>query len=141
MLNMRNIQTVRSPRRRANSRQAERRNDITANPVILVHALRLLHAAIQLRHVILREAHDGLNVHQHIERETEARMRRRKVFVARPRLVNLDDDEAGGECRGAHDVEEEMGNGTRALLFGRVRRLQDEGCLDGEEEAGLLGYQ
>jgi len=38
-------------------------------------------------------------------------------------------------------VEEKVGNGTRALLFGRVRRLQDQGCLDGEEEAGLLGYQ
>lgn len=34
-------------------------------------------------------------------------------------------------------MEEEVGECAGALLVGRVRGLQDEGCLDGEEEAGL----
>lgn len=109
--------------------------------MILVHALSLLHTAIQLRHVILCEAHNSLNVHQHIKGETETRVRRRKVFVPGARLINFDNDKTGGQGRSAHDVQEKVGDGAGALLFGRVRRLQDEGCLDGEEESGLLGYQ
>lgn len=39
-------------------------------------------------------------------------------------------------------MEEEMGDGAGALLLGGVGRLQDEGCLDGKEKAGLaIGYQ
>ena len=34
-------------------------------------------------------------------------------------------------------MEEEVDEGAGALLLGCVRRLQDEGGLDGEEETGL----
>ena len=69
-------------------------------------------------------------------------MRRGKVLVAWAALVDFDNDEAGGEGGRAEDVEEEVGDCAGALLFGRVGRLEDQGCLDGEEEPGLTnGYQ
>jgi len=54
-----------------------------------------------------------------------------KVFMTGAGFVHLDDDEAGGEGGGAKRVEEEVGEGAGALLFGGVGRLEDEGCLDG----------
>ena len=69
-------------------------------------------------------------------------MRRGEVLVAWAALVDFDNDEAGGKGRGAEDVEEEVGDCAGALLLGRVGRLEDQSCLDGEEEAGLTnGYQ
>jgi hypothetical protein len=55
--------------------------------------------------------------------------------VARAGFVHLDDDEACGEGGCAEDVEEEVDECACAFLGGGVRGLEDEGCLDGEEEA------
>jgi hypothetical protein len=62
-----------------------------------------------------------------------------EVFVAWAGFVHLNDYEACGEGGGAEDVEEEVGDGAGALLGGCVCWLEDEGGLDGEEEAGLVG--
>ena len=67
-------------------------------------------------------------------------MGRGKVLVAGAGFVDFDNDEARGERGDADGVEEKVREGSCALLFGRVRRLQDEGCLDGEEEAGLGNF-
>ena len=64
-------------------------------------------------------------------------MRRLKMLVPGPSLVHLDDDEAGGQGRGAEDMEQGVCEGASAFLVFGVRGLDDEGCLDGEEEAGL----
>jgi hypothetical protein len=103
--------------------------------VVLVDALGLVDAAIQARRVVLREADDGLQVHEHVEGQAQDGVRRGKVLMAGPCLVQLDDDEAGGEGGRAGRVEEGVGEGARALLRGRVGRLQDQGRLDREQEA------
>lgn len=131
MLNMRHIQTIRRPARRANRRQSQRRNNIARNPMVLVYRLGIVQAAVQLRYIVLREAHQRLDVHEHVERQAQARVRRFEVFVARAGFVHFDDDEAGGEGGGAERVKEEVGEGAGALLFGGVGWLEDEGCLDG----------
>jgi hypothetical protein len=46
MLNMRHIQTVRRPARRANRCQPQYRNKVTRNPVVLVNRLGIVYAAI-----------------------------------------------------------------------------------------------
>jgi hypothetical protein len=109
--------------------------------MVLVYALSVIDAAIQLRDIVLRKPNQRLNVHEYVKSETETRVRRLKVFVAWSSLVHLDDDEAGCQRRCAQDVEEEVGEGAGALLLGRMRGLEYESCLDGEEEAGLVGYQ
>jgi hypothetical protein len=58
------------------------------------------------------------------------------VFVPGTSLVHLDDDEACGQSRGAHDMEEEMRKCAGAFLVGRVGWLEDESGLYGEQEAG-----
>jgi len=65
-------------------------------------------------------------------------MRRLEVLMARTRLVDLDNDEAGRERRSADDVEEKVGEGAGAFLLGGVGGLENEDCLDGEKKAGLL---
>lgn len=131
MLHMRQVQIIRRPRRRANRRKPQHRNNIPSHPMILINTLRVLHTTIKLRHIILREPHNRLDVHKDIKGEAEARVRGFKVFVAGAGFVHFDDDEAGGEGGGAERVEEEVGEGAGALLFGGVGWLEDEGCLDG----------
>lgn len=134
MLDMRHIQTIRRPRRRAYRRKPQRCDHVAANPVVLVDALRIVHAAVQTRGIVLGEPDDGLDVHQHVEGEAEDRVRGLEVLVPGAGFVELDDDETRGQCRGAEDVEEEVGEGTGAFLLGGVGWLKDECGLDGEEE-------
>lgn len=137
MLHVREVQIIRGPSGRTNRRQAQDGNNITRHPVILVHALSIIHATVQLRNIILREAHNSLEVNKNVKGKTEAGVCGFKVLVAGPCFVHLDDDEAGSQGRGADEVEEEVGDCAGALLVGGMRGLQDQGCLDGEEEAGL----
>lgn len=132
---MRHIQTIRRPRRRANGRKPECRDHVTGNPVVLVDALCIVHAAVQTRGVVLCESHDGLDVYQDVESKTKDCVRGFEVLVPWTGFVHFDDDEACGQCGGAEDVEEEVGKCARSLLLGGVGRLKDEGGLDGEEEA------
>ena len=105
--------------------------------MVLIDTLRLVHAAVQTRRVILRESYDGLNIHKHVECQSQSRVRGLEVLMAGACLVHFNDDEACGQGGGAEDVEEEVRQGACALLLRGVRGLDDEGCLDGEEEAGL----
>lgn len=136
MLHVQHIQRIRRPAGRANRRQTEHGNQIAGQAMILVDALCPVHTAIQTGHVVLREPNERLHVHEHVEGESESCVRRGKVLVARPGLVHLDDDETRSEGRDADEVQGEVGDGARPLLLGCVRGLEDEGCLDGEEEAG-----
>jgi hypothetical protein len=135
MLDVPHIKIIRSPRGRANRRQPQRRNHIPTNAVVLVHALRVINAAIQTGHVVLREPHQCLDVQQDVERQTQDRVRRGEVLVPRACFVKLDDDEACGQRGDAEEVEERVSEGAGAFLRGGVGWLQDEGGLDGEEEA------
>ena len=65
-------------------------------------------------------------------------MRRGEVLVAWPSLVEFNDDEAGGQGRSAKYVEEQVGDSTRTLLFGRMCWLEDECGLDGKQKAGRV---
>jgi hypothetical protein len=137
MLHMRHIQTVRRPARRANRRKAQRSNHVARNAVVLVDFLRIVHAAVNLWHVVLCESHEGLDVDENIKGEAEAGVRGFKVLVARAGFVHLDDDEARSQGRCAKDVEEEVSQCASAFLGGGMCGLEDEGGLDGEEESGL----
>jgi len=88
--------------------------------MVLVNSLCVMDAAVELRHVVLREANEGLDVHEYVERKTEACMRRFKVLVSWPGFVHLDYDEAGGEGAGPEDMEKEVGECAGALLGGCV---------------------
>lgn len=105
--------------------------------MVFVDALRFIHTAIQVWGVVLCEADNGLNVHEDVEQQSEPCVGGCKVFVSRARFVYLDNHEARSQGCSAKDVEQEMCERAGALLFRRVCGLQDEGCLDGEEEAGL----
>jgi hypothetical protein len=134
---MRHIQTIRCPARRANRRKAQRGNYVARDSVVLVNLLCIVHATVDLRHVVLRESHEGLDVHEDVKEEAEACVRGFKVLVARPGFVHFNDDEAGSQGRGAQNVEEEVGEGAGALLGGSMSGLEDEGGLDREEESSL----
>jgi hypothetical protein len=58
------------------------------------------------------------------------------MCVAWTGFVHFDDDQAGRERGCTEDVEEEVCECACAFLRGRVCWLEDEGGLDGEEEAG-----
>jgi hypothetical protein len=135
MLNMGDIETVCCPARCTNGRKTQRRNHVTRDPVVLVNRLGIVYAAVDLWHIVLREAYERLDVYKNVKCESETCMRRLKVFVAWPGFVHFDDDEAGSQGRGAQDMEEEMRNCSCALLLRGVGWLQDKGSLDGEEEA------
>lgn len=137
VLDMRHIETIRRPARRGNRRKTEHRNQIPGNTVILVDALGLVHASKHTGDIVLRETNNTLDVHEHVEQQAQSRMRRLKVLMAWPCFVDLDDDQAGCERCCAEYVEGEVGKCARAFLLLRMRGLDDEGCLDGEEEAGL----
>lgn len=137
MLDVRYIQRVRGPACRANRCKAERRNDVPKQAVVLVYALRILHASVEARDIVLREPDNGLEVYENIKYESEPSVRRLEVLMPRAGLVYLDDYETSGKRCGAEDMEEEVCESAGAFLFGRVRGLEDEGCLNGEEEAGL----
>jgi hypothetical protein len=141
VLNMRHLQAVIRPRRRANRGQTQCRNNIARHSMILVDTLRVFQAAIQLRNVGLCKANNGLDVYEDVECKSETRVCGFEVFVARAGLVHLDDDKTRGEGCCAADVEEKMRERAGALLFGGVGRLHNEGCLDGEEKAGLWWRQ
>jgi hypothetical protein len=80
-----------------------------------------------------------LKVYEDIERETETCVRGFKMLVSGAGFVHLDDDETRSQSRCAKDMEEEVSEGARALLFGGMGWLEDKGGLDGEEETGLFG--
>ena len=96
MLHVANINIIRRPRSRTNGRQTQDSNQITRHPVVLVHALCVLDAAVQLGHIVLGEADKGLEVDGNVEGEAEAGVGRGKVLVAGALLVDFDNDEAGG---------------------------------------------
>jgi len=125
MLNMPHIEVIPRPRRRTNRRQAKRRNYIPAHAVILVHCLRVVHSTVQLRHIVLREPHQRLQIHRDVERESEDRVRAGEVLVPRPCFVQLNDDQAGGQRGCADEVEEEVRECAGALLRGGVGGLED----------------
>jgi len=103
--------------------------------MVLVNRFRIVHAAVQLRHVVLREADQRLDVHEHVERQAQAGMRGFEMLVAGAGFVHFDDDEAGSECGSAEDVEQEVDESTRTFLRGGMCGLKNKGGLDGEEEA------
>jgi hypothetical protein len=55
--------------------------------------------------------------------------------VAWAGFVHFNDDEAGGQGRCTENVEEEVSECAGAFLLRGVSWLEDESCLDGEEEA------
>jgi hypothetical protein len=65
-------------------------------------------------------------------------MRRLEMRVARTSFVHLDDDKARSEGGCTKDVEQEVGECAGAFLLGSVCWLEDEGGLDGKEEAGRV---
>lgn len=136
MLDVCHIQAIRCPRRRADGCKTERCDHVATNSVVLVDALRIVDAAVQIGGVVLSEANDSLDIYQDVECQSEDRVRRLEVLVTRTGFVKLDDDETSGEGGGAEDVEEEVGDRARALLLGSMGRLQDESGLYGEEETG-----
>lgn len=136
MLNMPQDKIVRRPARCTHSCKPNRRNDISANPMILVYFLRIFNSAIQPGHKILSEAYESLEENGYIEKKPEDGMRRLEVLVAWPSLVDLNYYEAGQQGRNTDEVEEEVRDRAVAFLRGCVGRLQDEGRLGYEEEAG-----
>lgn len=136
VLYMRHIQAIRRPARRTHSRQTQRRNDVPRSTVVLPHGLRLFDAPVQTRRVVLRKPYHSLEENSKVKDQPQDSMRRGEVLMAGPRLVNLDDDETGEQGGETNEVEEEVDGCADALLLGGVRRLEDQRCLSGEEQAG-----
>lgn len=136
MLYTQHFHIKRRPRARTNGRESQHQHHIPAHAMVLPHLLRVLDATVHRGSVILREAHQRLGEDEYVEGKPEDGVRRRKVLVARARLVDLDDDEAGEEGGDAEKVGEEVEGCAGAFLGGRVRGLEDEDGLGGEEEAG-----
>lgn len=67
MLNLCHIQAVSGPRRGTNGREAQRRDQVAAQSVVLVDALRTVYAAVNTGCVVLCESNDGLDVYQYVE--------------------------------------------------------------------------
>ncbi len=63
-------------------------------------------------------------------------MRTFKVRVPIFNFIVLDDDQPGDGSEQGDVVEGGVGEGAVFLLFGGVRRLEDEDALDEEEDGG-----
>ena len=77
--------------------------------MILVDTLSIIHPAIQLRYIVLCEANNSLNIYEDVECKPETRVCGCEVFVSRPRLVHLNNNQARGKGCCAKDVKEEVG--------------------------------
>lgn len=123
-------------RRRGHGRQHGQQDDIAADAVVLVQLLGVLHAAVQLRHEVLRDADDGLDDGEDVRDQAEDGVRRFEVRAVVRELVVLDHDQAGDGAEQRDVVERRVRVGAFLLLLCRVRGLEDKDALDEEEEGG-----
>lgn len=106
--------------------------------MVLPHSLGLVDSPVQTWSVVLCEANDGLEEDGQVEDQAEDGVRGGKVLMTGASLVDLDDDEAGEQGGEPDEVEEEVYGCAGALLFGGVGRLENQGCLGDEQEAGRV---
>lgn len=104
--------------------------------MILVHALRILHTAIQRRHKVLREPDERLDQQQDVGDEPQDGVRGLEMRPLVCEFVDLDDHEAGDGGGGGGDVQPGVGVGSLLFLRGRVGWLQNQYALDVEEDGG-----
>ena len=106
--------------------------------MILPHRLRVLHAPVHGREVVLRDAHDGLDEEDDVGDEAKDGVRGLEVRAGVGDLVVFDDDEAGEEGEDGGAVQEGVDGGALAFLGRGVGWLEDEDGLGGEEDAGRV---
>jgi len=125
-------------RRRAYRCQCQRKDDISRNAVVLVDALRVVHAPVQTRCEKLRDADQRLDDDEDVGDEAEDGVWGLKMYAIVRELVVFDDDEAGDEGEDADVVEGGVDVGSLPLLGRGVGGLQDEGTLSYEEDASRV---
>lgn len=133
-LDLQHVLVERGLRRRSHRRQHRQQDHIPADAVVLVQLLRVVHAAVQLRHEVLRDAHKGLDAGEDVRDQAEDGVRRLEVRAVVRDLVVLDHHEAGDGGQQRDVVEGRVRVGAFFLLLGGVGWLEDEDALDEEEE-------
>lgn len=133
-LNLQHILVVVCLRRRRDSRQHHQEDKVSTQAVVLVQLLRILLAAVDLRHKVLRHADKGLDGDQDVGEQAKDGVGRLEVYAFVRDLVVLDDDEAGDGRGEGEVIETSVGVGALLLLLRRVRGLQDEHTLSKEQD-------
>lgn len=104
--------------------------------MVLPYCLRIIHATIQVREIILRDANNSLDGEDDVGDEPEDGVRGLEMRAGVRDLVIFDYDKAGDECQDRGAVEHGVDVGAGVFLLWGVGRLQDEDSLSGEEDAG-----
>ena len=104
--------------------------------MVLPYCLRIVHATIQAREVILRDANDSLDGEDDVSDEPEDGVRGLEMRAAVRDLVILDYDKAGDEGQNRGAIEHGVDVGAGVFLLWGVGRLQDEDGLSGEKDGG-----
>lgn len=122
----------------SNCSQHQDQDNISACSVVFVKRLRVIHAAIKLRHIILRETNQSLDSKQDVCNQAQDRMRRLEMRAIMRELVIFDDDEASDQSVETEVIEQEMCGCTFTLLLGGMCWLQNNDRLgDGEQTGGV----
>lgn len=136
-LNVQDVLVKGRRRRSGDGGEAERQQQVATDAVVLVQALCVCDATVQLWREEGREADEGLDGEEAVGDEAENAVGRVKVLAARLDLVVLYQHEAGDEQQDADVVEGGVGVGAGDLLLLRRCWLDDEDGLGDEQEAGL----
>lgn len=103
--------------------EAQYEKGVAAGAVVLVNGLGVVHAAEQLRDVVLRDADEGLQDEEDVGDEAELAVLGVKVRFPAGELVVFDHNQAGDEGESAGAVENGVDIGAEFLLLGRVGGL------------------
>lgn len=123
------IQIVIRLRCRCHRRQQQRQHQVSRQTMPLVQALGIVHASIQLRHVVGCKPDQCLDGEQDVSDESENGMCGHKMCAVVRELVVLDDNQAGDQGVQGQVIEDEVRDSAFAFLVGRVGWLKEEDGL------------
>lgn len=128
-LEMQHILIKRRLGRRGNGRKRQDQDHIAAGAMIFPHGLGVIDAAEQCGDVVLRDADEGLEEEEDVDKETEDVVRGTEVGAVVGEFVVFDDDEAAQQGQNAGTVEDGVDGGALLFLGGGVRGLEHEDGL------------
>ena len=123
-------------RGRADRGKHQEQGDISANTMVLVHRLRIVHSTIEAWRKVLCNPNNRLQSHQNICHQAQYRMGRLEMSAIVIKLVVFNDDEPCDGSEYCHIVQSSVCVGSLLLLLRGVCGLQDEDALDEEENGG-----
>lgn len=124
--------------RRAYGSQAEREDDVSSPPMVLIDGFRLLDASEDPRSEELQGADDGLQQNEDVSGEAENSMRRFEMLSVAGDFGDLDHDESCDEASYGQVLQPRMDPCALSLLLFRMRWLEYQYALSKYEESSRV---